>query len=59
MGPNEVYLLLPTDTRRERAASWMPALFLLLYAVFFMSTGVNQLSMGTLSGKLVRPKARE
>lgn len=36
---------------------WMPFAFLALYAVFFASTGVNQLTFGTLTGKLI-PVAR-
>jgi hypothetical protein len=38
--------------------SWMPLLFLGLYAAFFMCVGVNQLSFGTLQGKLVPPVRR-
>lgn len=37
---------------------WMPAVFLLLYGLFFCSTGLAQLSGGTLQGKLVRPNRR-
>ena len=42
---------LVTDGKRTW---WMPLVFLLLYAVFFFSTGVNNLIVGTLSGKLIR-----
>lgn len=34
-------------------ARWLPGLFLVLYAVFFMAMGVNQLAFNTLQGKLV------
>ncbi len=33
--------------------SWMPTVFLLLYAVFFAMTGLNQLSFSTIQGKLI------
>lgn len=32
---------------------WLPLAFLFFYAAFFASTGINQLSFGTLQGKLV------
>ncbi|MEM8945055.1 MAG: MFS transporter [Planctomycetota bacterium] len=32
---------------------WMPYAFLAIYAVFFISTGINQLTFGTLTGKLI------
>ncbi len=32
---------------------WLPILFLILYAVFFASTGINILIMNTLTGKLI------
>ena len=37
---------------------WLPALFLVLYLFFFSMTGLNQLSMGTITGKLIRPNRR-
>ncbi len=37
---------------------WLPGVFLLLYAVFFCSTGINQLSLSTLIGKLVPIRRR-
>lgn len=40
------------------ATWWMQALFLTLYALFFMATGVNQLCFGTLQGKLIPVKRR-
>lgn len=43
---------------REAAGRWMPLIFLSLYTFFFMCTGVNQLTLGTLNGKLVRPHRR-
>lgn len=36
----------------------MPGLFLLLYTLFFVATGVNQLSLGTMQGKLIRASLR-
>ena len=35
------------------APGWMPYAFLAIYSIFFMSTGVNQLTLGTLTGKLI------
>ena len=35
-----------------------PLLYLLLYALFFMAIGVNQLTYNTLQGKLIRPTFR-
>jgi hypothetical protein len=40
------------------AVSWLPLLFLSLYAVFFSATGLSQLSFGTLQGKLIRADRR-
>lgn len=40
------------------AAPWMPLLFLVIYALFFCLTGMNQLGAQTLQGKLVRPDLR-
>ena len=40
------------------AARWWPWLFLAMYGVFFVVTGLNQLSMHTAQGKLVRPALR-
>ncbi len=37
---------------------WMGVLFLVVYAIFFSSTGVNQLTLATLQGKLIRPQRR-
>jgi MFS family permease len=37
---------------------WMPVLFLAVYSVFFMATGLNQLTTGTVQGKLIRPDRR-
>src|SRR5690606_31453048 len=37
---------------------WMVALFLSLYVLFFAITGLNQLSNGTVQGKLIRPDRR-
>jgi len=36
-----------------QAPSWMPFAFLVLYALFFICTGINQLTLGTLIGKLI------
>jgi len=38
--------------------SWMPAIFLSIYFLFFVSTGLYNLSFGTLQGKLIRPTKR-
>jgi hypothetical protein len=34
-------------------SAWLPVAFLFLYAVFFGYTGLNQLAMGTVQGKLI------
>jgi hypothetical protein len=39
-------------------AGWVPILFLALYVVFFCVTGINQLVLGTLHGKLLRADRR-
>ncbi len=38
--------------------SWMPFVVLAIYGVFFAATGVNQIQLNTLSGKLIRPNYR-
>ena len=42
----------------ESAAHWMPVAFLVLYAAFFVCSGMTQLAFGTLQGKLVPPTRR-
>jgi hypothetical protein len=37
---------------------WMPALFLLLYGIFFTLYGLYQMSLGTVQGKLIQPDRR-
>jgi len=37
----------------EEKPAWLPAAFLLFYGIFFASTGINQLTLGTLHGKLI------
>jgi hypothetical protein len=37
---------------------WLPLVFLLFYAVFFAATGINQLQLTTLTGKLIRANIR-
>lgn len=37
---------------------WMPPLFLVIYAVFFCLTGMNQLGANSLQGKLVQAQRR-
>ena len=40
-------------------ATWyLPALFLVVYAVFFTATGINQLVVNTLVGKLIQVRRR-
>ena len=50
-----VFLLLSTIWLATGNASygWMSPAFMALYALFFISTGVNQLSFSTLQGKLI------
>jgi MFS family permease len=42
----------------DKQQPWLPPIFLLLYLVFFVASGLNQLSFGTLQGKLIRPDRR-
>jgi hypothetical protein len=35
-------------------SSWLPVVFLAIYGVFFCATGINQLQLVTISGKLIR-----
>ena len=37
-----------------RQVAWLPYLFLLIYGIFFAATGINQLQMVTITGKLIR-----
>lgn len=37
---------------------WLPVVFLALYCFFFSMTGLNQLCLGTITGKLVSPGRR-
>lgn len=48
-------LWLVVDDKRQ---PWMAAAFLLLYALFFGFTGLNQLAIGTVQGKLIRAHRR-
>lgn len=38
---------------RQRFGHWLPGIFLVLYAVFFICIGISQLAFNTLQGKLV------
>ena len=42
----------------NKAPWWMPFLFLLSYLLFFAVTGINNLSVGTLQGKLIHATRR-
>jgi MFS family permease len=37
---------------------WMPVVFLTIYVLFFVVSGLNQLALGTLQGKLIRANRR-
>ena len=37
---------------------WLPVVFLVIYGIFFTSTGINQLLLNTISGKLIRVERR-
>lgn len=37
---------------------WLPIVFLMIYGIFFSSTGINQLNLNTISGKLIRVDRR-
>jgi len=39
-------------------ANWMPLAFLVAYALFFTSTGINHMTFNTLQGKLVKAARR-
>lgn len=43
---------------QDEAAAWMPYFFLAAYGVFFTLTGINQLAMHSINGKLIRPERR-
>lgn len=43
---------------RLRFEHWLPTIYLVLYAVFFIANGVSQLSFNTLQGKLVTATKR-
>ncbi|MGZ0170035.1 MAG: MFS transporter [Planctomycetales bacterium] len=40
------------------APSWMPLAFLTIYVIFFFVSGMNQLALGTIQGKLIRANRR-
>lgn len=40
------------------AAWWMPHFFLVMYGAFFALTGLNQLAVHSINGKLIRPRLR-
>ena len=42
----------------EKRQPWLAVLFLVLYFIFFSATGLNQITFGTLQGKLIRPQRR-
>jgi len=43
---------------RNEMSKWLALIFLALYFLFFVSTGINQLAFGTLQGKLVQTTHR-
>ena len=40
------------------APAWMPIAFLTIYVIFFFVSGMNQLALGTIQGKLIRANRR-
>ena len=42
----------------EKRQWWLPAVFFLLYVLFFVAAGLNQLCFGTVQGKLIRAERR-
>lgn len=42
----------------QKPPTWLWMGYLLMYGLFFASAGINQLSFGTLQGKLIRPHRR-
>jgi MFS family permease len=40
------------------APGWMPSAFLTIYVLFFFVSGMNQLALGTIQGKLIRANRR-
>ncbi|MAV38116.1 MAG: hypothetical protein CMJ59_21980 [Planctomycetaceae bacterium] len=53
LGLSAIWLLAGGHT-----ATWMSTAFLIGYAIFFMSTGVHQLTFSTLQGKLIPVRRR-
>jgi MFS family permease len=47
--------LFDLDKKLPQLAAWI---YLLLYGLFFMAIGINQLAYNTLQGKLIRPNRR-
>jgi MFS family permease len=42
----------------RKCPSWLPIVFLTIYVAFFVVSGLNQLALGTLQGKLIRANRR-
>ena len=42
----------------SKPTAWWPPVFLMLYVVFFIATGLNTLAFNTLQGKLITPSRR-
>jgi len=42
----------------SKPTNWWPPVFLVLYATFFVATGLNTLAFNTIQGKLIRPARR-
>ena len=58
MGISLLILAVLWLTLSNKQQPWLPAVFLFLYLVFFVSSGLNQLAFGTLQGKLIRADRR-
>ncbi len=53
-----IWLTLQANDADLDSLFWLPPLFLLLYTIFFSTTGLNLLSFNTLQGKLIHATRR-
>lgn len=47
-----------SQTTQTENTGWLPICFLIAYGIFFTATGMNQLVLNTLTGKLIRTTKR-
>ncbi len=58
MGACFLFLSFVWATDSLRSSRWLPVIFLTAYAIFFSCVGINQLTLGTLTGKLIPVRRR-